>query len=72
MLTKKHPPYTAFKLWLAGHGITYKDVGKAIDCSETTVMQKINGYSDFYISEQIAICEAFGCEYNIFFTQEIA
>ena len=31
MSARKHAPYTAVKLWLAGHGITYKDVAEVIN-----------------------------------------
>ena len=68
----KHQPYTAFKLWLAGHGITYKDVAKVIGCTESTVMQKISGASDFYVNEIQAICAAFGCPMRLFFEANVA
>ena len=68
----KHQPYTAFKLWLAGHGITYKDVAKVIDCAEATVQMKINGASDFLLTEVKDICAAFGCDPELFFERKIA
>lgn len=72
ILTRKHAPYTAFKRWLAGHGFTYKDVGEVINCTESTVQLKINGGSDFFITEQVAICNHFGVDPLIFFKNEVA
>lgn len=72
MSTRKHAPYKAAKLWLAGHGITYKDVGEVIHCSEVTVQLKLNGTSDFYITEILNICEAFSMDAAIFFEKEVA
>lgn len=72
MSARKHAPYTAVKLWLAGHGITYKDVAEVINCSEATVQLKLNGGSDFYITEQIMICERFDMDPALFFAKEVA
>jgi len=66
MSKKKHEPYINFKLALAGKGLTYKDVGVVIDCTESTVMLKINGDSDFLLTEADAICKAFGFSIAIF------
>ena len=68
----KHEPYTAFKRWLAGQGIIYKDVATVIGCTESTVMQKIGGASDFYANEVQAICNAFGCPMRLFFEADVA
>lgn len=67
-----HPPYTTFKRTLAGMGLTYKDVADVIGVTASTVQLKINGQSDFYISEILAICEAFGIDANIFFADLVA
>lgn len=72
MSALKHQPYTAFKLWLAGHGITYKDVADVIDCAEATVQMKINGASDFTFTEGKKMQAAFGFELGIFFDPQIA
>ena len=72
MSALKHQPYTAFKLWLAGHGYTYKDVAVIIGCTESTVMQKIGGASDFYANEIQAICGALGCNMRLFFDADVA
>lgn len=69
---KKHAPYTKFKRTLAAMGITYKDIANVIHTTEATVMLKINGESDFYISEQRTICETFGIDPAIFFAADVA
>lgn len=72
MSKSKHAPYTAVKLWLAGHGITYKDVAEVIGSSEATVQLKLNGTSDFYITEQLMICERFSMDPSLFFAKDVA
>lgn len=67
-----HAPYTAFKLAMAGKGLTLRDVAAAIDVTEPTLSQKINGSSDFYLSEIRTICETFGFETSIFFANGVA
>lgn len=71
-MRKKHAPYIKFKRQLASRGITYKEVAKVIHTTEATVMCKINGNSDFYISEMMAICATFGFELSVFFTDDVA
>lgn len=71
-MAKKHAPYTKFKRLLAARGITYKEVAKVIHTTEATVMCKINGDSDFTISEMKAICVTFGIDIAIFFTDDVA
>lgn len=68
----KHPPYITFKRTLAALGKTYSDVAEVIGTTASTVQLKINGYSDFYLSEQKAICEAFGIESAVFFADFVA
>lgn len=72
MSNRKHAPYIAFKHAIAGKGLTYKDVAKVIDVTETTLMLKINGSSDFYLSEIRAICGAFGFDSSLFFDPVVA
>lgn len=69
---KIHAPYTALKRALAGAGITYKMVADLLEVTETTVQLKINGYSDFYISEQRKICEKWGISPSVFFDEIVA
>lgn len=72
MSTRKHAPYITFKLAIAGKGLTLKDVAEVIGVTDTTLSQKINGGSDFYLSEIRAICDAFGFEKTIFFADAVA
>lgn len=72
MNNSKHAPYTAFRHAIAGMGLTLKDVADVIDVTETTLSKKINGGSDFYLSEIRAICNAFGLEKSIFSAESIA
>lgn len=72
MKKKVHAPYVTLKRALAGAGVTYKMVAELIGVSETTVQLKINGYSDFYISEQREICEKWGIDPAVFFEEEVA
>lgn len=72
MSGRKHSPYIDFKHAIAGKGLTYKDVAKVINVTETTLMLKINGSSDFYLSEMRAICEAFSLDPSIFFDTFVA
>lgn len=46
-----HEPYAKFKGWLRSNGLTYKDIAELLGLSVTTVVAKINGASDFLLSE---------------------
>ena len=67
-----HAPYKKLKLALAGLGVTYKDVADLLGLSETSIGLKINGQSDFFVSEQIAICSNFQIPVEIFFDDVVA
>ena len=67
-----HAPYITLKRALAGSGVTYKMVAKLLGISETTVQLKINGTSDFYISEQRKVCEEWGIDPAVFFAEKVA
>jgi transcriptional regulator with XRE-family HTH domain len=67
-----HAPYITFKLAIAGKGLTLRDVAAAIDVTESTLSQKINGASDFYLSEIRKICDTFGFDKSIFFAESVA
>lgn len=72
MKSKVHAPYAALKRALAGAGVTYKMVAELIGVSENTVQMKINGYSDFYVSEQKKICEKWAISTDVFFAEIVA
>lgn len=71
-MKKKHAPYITLKLALAGKGLTYKDVAASIGVTQTTLMLKINGESDFYLTEQKIICDTFDIDPAIFFADYVA
>lgn len=66
--SKVHRPYNKLKGALRERGLTYADVSKLLNISETAVGFKINGTSDFYISEFIAMQQAYKINTDIFFT----
>lgn len=69
---KKHAPYIKLKRTFAAKGITYKAVAEVISKTEATVMCKINGSSDFYLSEVAAICATFDIDIANFFETTVA
>lgn len=69
---QRHAPYKAFKLAMAGKGLTLRDVAAAIEVTEATLSQKINGSSDFYLTEMRTICTTFGFDFAIFFANDVA
>lgn len=64
---EKHKPYTEFKCFLASRDISYADLGRLLNVTAATIKMKIEGDSDFYLSEQEKICKMFGLHPNIFF-----
>lgn len=63
----KHKPYNKFRGCLVEKRITYADVAKTLNITETSVGQKINGISDFYLTEVRKIESTYGIKPNIFF-----
>lgn len=61
-----HKPYSKFKGKLREKSLTYSDVAKVLGISEVAISHKINGISDFYISEVEKISSAFEISQNIF------
>ena len=67
-----HSPYAKFKGWLRSNGLTYNDIADLLGLSVATVSAKINGKSDFLLSEIQVIKEKYNLESNIFFTETVA
>ena len=67
---KVHKPYRKLKGVLREKELTYADVSKLLNITETAVGFKINGTSDFYISEVLAMRNAYAIETDVFFTDE--
>lgn len=63
---KVHEPYNKFKGFAREKGITYEDIGKLIGVTPSTVSMKVNGYSDFYLSEQKLINKQYDAIDDIF------
>lgn len=69
--SKIHPPYNRFKIWLKDNNITYKEIGELLDITATSVMHKINGKSDFLLSETQIIKREYNIQGDIFSTAKI-
>lgn len=67
-----HNPYAKFKGWLRSNGLTYNDIAALLGLSVATVSAKINGKSDFLLSEIQAIKKKYQLDDNIFFTEDVA
>lgn len=67
-----HIPYEKFKRWLGGNGLTYKDVAQLLGLSIATVSSKINGQSDFSLSEIQMIKKHYHLDSEIFFADPVA
>ena len=71
-MKKIHNPYDNFKRWLGGNGLTYKDVSELLGLSIATVSSKINGQSDFLLSEIQLLKKHYNLDSEIFFTNIVA
>lgn len=65
-MKKVHKPYMKFKGWLRSSNLTYKDIAQMLGLSVATVSAKINGQSDFLLSEVQAIKRKYRLDDNIF------
>ena len=71
-MKKIHEPYKKFKGWLRGEGLTYKDVAELLGNSVATISAKINGQSDFSLSEIQKIRKEYNLDNGIFFSGDVA
>lgn len=71
-MKKIHEPYSKFKGWLRSNGLTYKDIAELLGLSVATVSSKINGHSDFLLSEIQVIKQHFHLDNGIFFDEKVA
>lgn len=67
-----HKPYARFKGWIRENGLTYADIATFLGLNEATVSLKINGQSDFSLSEVQALKSHYKLNSNIFFTDDVA
>lgn len=65
-MKKIHEPYDLFKGWLRANHITYAILGDFLGVTPATVSAKINGTSDFFVTEVNAIRTEWGLNSNIF------
>ena len=69
---KMHEPYSRFKGWLRENNLTYTDVANVLGVTAATISSKINGHSDFSLSEVNELRRTYHLESNIFFTNYVA
>ena len=67
-----HSPYMKFKGWLRENELTYSDLGNLLSINVATVSAKINGASDFTLSEIRLIRKKYALSSDIFFTDDVA
>lgn len=67
-----HKPYKKFKGWLRENGLIYKDIADLLGLSVATVFAKINGQSDFLLSEVKIIKRTYNLKGDIFFEDDVA
>lgn len=65
-MKKVHEPYAKFKGFIREKGITYTDIAKTLEISETSVCQKVNGKSDFYLCQIEKLKSEYGMTTDIF------
>ena len=65
---KLHEPYNKLKGALRERGMTYDDISQMLGISKATLCRKINGESDFYVSEADKL-EAKGFSRNFFYSE---
>ncbi len=61
-----HEPYNRLKGLLRERGMTYDSISKALGISKASFCRKVNGSSDFYLSE-VGKLEEQGFSRDIFF-----
>lgn len=71
-MKKIHPPYNKFKIWLKDNKITYSVIAELLGITPTSVMYKINGQSDFLLSETQLIKSIYHLTDEIFSTEKVA
>lgn len=60
-----HKPYNKLKGALRERNVTYDDASKLLGISKATLCRKINGESDFYLSEAEKL-ESYGIPNTVF------
>lgn len=66
MNMKTHEPYRKLKGELKSRELCYTDIAALLNISSTAVSHKINGKSDFYISQVLKIQKTYGIDLQVF------
>jgi len=72
MNKKLHEPYTNFKNWIRANNLNYNKIGDFLGISAVAVCRKINGQSDFTLSEINALKKKYNLKSDIFFARFVA
>ena len=67
-----HKPYNKFIVWLKDNNVTYTVLAELLGITATSVMYKINGQSDFLLSEIQMIKSKYHLTDEIFSTENVA
>ena len=62
----KHAPYMKLKGKMRENNVVPNDLADLLNLSLTSVTQKINGQSDFFLSEATKIVNNYNWDYDIF------
>ena len=62
----KHEPYNKVKGKMREMNLTYRDVAEKLGMSRVSLGDKLNGKSDFLVSEAVALANILSTEMNIF------
>jgi len=72
MNKKLHQPYVKFKIWIKENNLNYNKIGDFLGISAVAVCRKINGQSDFTLSEINALKKEYALKSDIFFAEFVA
>ena len=67
-----HKPYARFKGWIRENNLSYQEIAEFLGVNLTTICNKINGKSDFTLSEVNALKLKYKLDSEIFFTDDVA
>ncbi|MBQ8390938.1 MAG: hypothetical protein IJX50_00125 [Clostridia bacterium] len=71
-MKKVHEPYHKLKNWLRENRVPYREIADFLGLTIPTVAAKINGDSDFYLSEVQALRRKYGLSADYFYTGTVA
>lgn len=71
-MKKVHEPYHKLKNWLRENRVPYREIADLLGLRIPTVAAKINGDSDFYLSEVQIIRRKYGLSSDYFCTDVVA